>query len=462
MTKIYNAVKYRYLAMVLSIVLITGGIVATVLRGGFNLGIDFQGGLSQRIQIVRPGFSISYLGTDTVSLDIGGGSLSIEVRGEEGVETFIYPFAQYPTIGEVVEGLSKVPGVTAVLQAEASAPSAGMITGMSLPAELGVQPDLVHLLEDRANPVSIEEVRRALASLESVQIQTAGRQTNQEFLIRVKDESRTMQSRAADEILALLEAAFGDGCVIVKQSDYVGPKVSGDTVSQTVYLTVLAIALILVYIWIRFKLAYAVAAIIALVHDAAFMLAVIGAFQMEVSTATIAAILTIIGYSINDTIVIFDRIRENVNLMRESDLKTIVNTSISQSLSRTIMTSLTTLLAIVAIVVFGTGMIREFAVNLIVGILIGTYSSNFIASPIFLAWTNALRKRRKLKDERLYGTQVGKKGEQKAERKVDAEALQVAEGNETEAVRDREMVKPIEIPTAQRKLKGKRQQKKRH
>jgi preprotein translocase subunit SecF len=113
---------------------------------------------------------------------------------------------------------------------------------------------------------------------------------------------------------------------------------------------------------------------------------------MEVVSSTIAAVLTIIGYSLNDTIVIFDRIRENRAVMKDSDFKTIINTSLTQSLSRTIITSLTTLLAAAALYVFAQGAVRNFALALIVGILVGTYSSIFIAAPILLAWSNSQRK----------------------------------------------------------------------
>ena len=452
MTRIIHFTKYRFLMITISVVLIVSGIVGTIVRGGFNLGIDFQAGLSQRIQIARPGFSITYTGTDTVSLDISGGVLRIEVRGEEGVETFPFSLEEYNTIGALSEGLARIDGLSVALQAEPSAPTSGFVTGMSLPATLEAKPTTIHLMENRATPVSIEQVRTALAPLGSTQIQMVGKQAAQEYLVRVKDETGSRKTELENEILKLMEGAFGAGNIIVKQSDYVGAKVSKDIASQTFYLTALALVLILVYIWFRFKLAYAVAAIIALIHDVSFMLGVIGTFQLEVSTGTIAAVLTIIGYSLNDTIVIFDRIRENVGLMRESDLVTVIDTSISQSLSRTLMTSLTTLIAVLALFVFGTGMIKEFSFNLIVGIVVGTYSSIFIASPIFLGWVNQSKKRKRIKDERMYGTQGQKKLEQKGDAAVPASTEE----------KKPDVIKQMEIPAAQRKLKGKRQQKKKH
>jgi preprotein translocase subunit SecF len=157
-----------------------------------------------------------------------------------------------------------------------------------------------------------------------------------------------------------------------------------------------------------------VSAISALVHDVAVMIGVIGTFQIEVNTATIAAVLTIIGYSLNDTIVIFDRIRENQNLLREKDFERVVNISITQSLGRTLITSLTTLLAVVAIYIFGTGVIKIFALNLIIGVVVGTYSSIFIASPILLKWVSTVKKRNVDAAEKKYSVKPAETKRKKA------------------------------------------------
>ena len=150
------------------------------------------------------------------------------------------------------------------------------------------------------------------------------------------------------------------------------------------WLVVVALLLIMVYVGFRFRPEYSVAALVAVAHDVLVMIGVLGTFQLEVSTATIAALLTIVGYSLNDTIVIFDRVRENVSLMRDAGLRRVIDTSITQSLSRTLITSLTTLLAVVAIYVFATGPIQTFALAVIIGVIVGTYSSMYIASPIVL------------------------------------------------------------------------------
>ncbi|MCX7786925.1 MAG: protein translocase subunit SecF [Spirochaetes bacterium] len=236
----------------------------------------------------------------------------------------------------------------------------------------------------------IETVRSALGTLDNPQIQTIGNASNQEYAIKVKQigESKTFSTEVEGKIRTALGQRFGEGKVQILQTEYVGPRFSSDLASQALFLTLFALLLIMLYAWFRFKLAYALAAIAATIHDPLFMIGFIGATQMEVSTATVAAVLTIIGYSINDTIVVFDRIRENVRLMRETPFPVIINTSITQSLSRTIITSLTTIIAILAVYIFGSGDVRYFALNVIVGIVVGTYSSIFIASPILLELKN--------------------------------------------------------------------------
>jgi preprotein translocase subunit SecF len=238
--------------------------------------------------------------------------------------------------------------------------------------------------------VSENSVREALSGFESSpQVQNVGTDTN-EFIIRLEVEGDEVEFQQTGEakIVDSLEVLFGEDTVNVESSSFVGARFAGNLASNTAWLTAVALLLILAYIWIRFTLNYAVSAIAAIFHDVLILVGVIGFFKLEVSTATVAAVLTIIGYSLNDTIVIFDRVRENTRLLKENDFKEVVNISISQSLSRTIITSLTTLLAVISIYIFSTGTIRIFALNLIVGVVVGTYSSIFIASTILVGWHN--------------------------------------------------------------------------
>jgi preprotein translocase subunit SecF len=168
--------------------------------------------------------------------------------------------------------------------------------------------------------------------------------------------------------------------------EIVGPKVGADLRRQAVFVTLYALAGMLVYIALRFELVYGAAAVLAVFHDVLITLGLFSLLHFEISLTVIAALLTLVGYSMNDTIVIFDRIRENLRLMRGQSFKTIVNRSINQTLSRTILTSGLTFMTVLVLFLMGGQVLRSFSFALVVGILVGTYSSFGIAAPLVVAW----------------------------------------------------------------------------
>jgi preprotein translocase subunit SecF len=170
----------------------------------------------------------------------------------------------------------------------------------------------------------------------------------------------------------------------VRNTEIVGPKVGGDLRRQAVYVTLAGLAAMLVYIWFRFELIYGVAAVVATFHDVLITLGVFSLLHREISLTVIAGLLTLVGYTMNDTIVVFDRVRENVRLAKREDFVSLVNRSINQTLSRTILTSGLTFLAVLSLYLFGGEVINGFALTLVVGVIIGTYSSFAIASPILV------------------------------------------------------------------------------
>lgn len=180
---------------------------------------------------------------------------------------------------------------------------------------------------------------------------------------------------------ALLKARFGES-VVVLSSAFMDSTLSQNLFRSALVLTAIAILLIFVYVGLRFKFRFALAAISSLVYDVLFIVSVIGAFGMEVTTTTIAAVLTIIGYSLNDTIVIFDRIRENLKLMNGASFSRIADTSITVTLSRTFITAFTTLLAVLALYFFATGDVQAFASVMLIGVIEGIWSTIFIATPM--------------------------------------------------------------------------------
>jgi preprotein translocase subunit SecF len=164
----------------------------------------------------------------------------------------------------------------------------------------------------------------------------------------------------------------------------VGPKVSGELIMTAIYSVLAAMAAVLVYIWLRFEWQFAVGAVAALVHDVIITIGIFAVFQIPFDLAIIAALLTIVGYSLNDTVVVFDRVRENLRRFKVMDLKDVLNVSINETMSRTLMTSGTTLVALIALIVLGGDVIRGFVFAMTFGIVIGTYSSVFVASAVLL------------------------------------------------------------------------------
>ncbi len=170
----------------------------------------------------------------------------------------------------------------------------------------------------------------------------------------------------------------------------VGPKVSGELIKTAIIAVILAISAVLFYIWIRFEWQFAVGAISALIHDVILTIGIFSALQIKFDLAIIAAILTIVGYSLNDTVVVFDRVRENLRKFKKRSLVEVMNLSINETMSRTVMTSVTTLLALISLFILGGDVIRGFVFAMIWGVVVGTYSSIFIASAILL-WTGVKR-----------------------------------------------------------------------
>jgi preprotein translocase SecF subunit len=194
-------------------------------------------------------------------------------------------------------------------------------------------------------------------------------------------EEAVSSSRVA-EVEAALRAL--DPTLQISAVESVGPKVSGELIQSAIIAVVLALLAIMVYIWLRFEWQFSVGAVAALVHDVIITIGIFSLFQIRFDLAIIAALLTIVGYSINDTVVVFDRLRENLIKYKSRPLRDVMNLSVNETLSRTVMTSTTTLLALIALLIFGGDVIRGFVFAMTLGVVIGTYSSVFVAKNIVL------------------------------------------------------------------------------
>ena len=202
----------------------------------------------------------------------------------------------------------------------------------------------------------------------------------------IRIQAQEGQEAVTAEIVRNVEAALKEVVpdIVFVQVDSVGPKVSGELIQTAVIAVILAIAAVLIYIWLRFEWQFAVGAVAALVHDVVLTIGVFSELQIRFDLAIIAALLTIVGYSLNDTVVVFDRVRENLRKYKKKDLKEVLNLSINETLSRTVMTSVTTLLALISLFVLGGDVIRGFVFAMIWGVIVGTYSSVFVASAVLL------------------------------------------------------------------------------
>jgi preprotein translocase subunit SecF len=234
-------------------------------------------------------------------------------------------------------------------------------------------------------PISTEEVRQALEPIgENLVVQ--GFAGGDEFVIRTEATEEGTQ-KLSTQVKELLENKVGKGNVDIRNVEMVGPKVGKDLREAAVWATVLALGMLLIYVgFMRFGVSMALGAILCLIHDIVIIYGLFVWTDKEFNLTILAAILTVIGYDVNDTIVVCDRIRENLGLMRRKSLGEILNTSINQTLSRTILTGMATLLVIVALYFLGTNVLSDFALALFVGILLGTFSSIFVATPLILAW----------------------------------------------------------------------------
>ncbi|RMF18895.1 MAG: protein translocase subunit SecF [Candidatus Dadabacteria bacterium] len=236
-------------------------------------------------------------------------------------------------------------------------------------------------------PVPIDDLRATYRDAgQDVSVQAFGDRVDVEYLVRAPLVTEADTKAHATELSRIVESKWADHGAKVVRVEVVGPKVGSELRRQGLMAILFALVGILAYVWIRFEMRYAFGAIVALVHDVMITIGFFSLTQHEFNLPTIAAVLTIIGYSLNDTVVVFDRIRENRNRNRRGDLAPVINRSINETLSRTILTSLTTLFTVAALLVLTQpgSVIHDFALALLVGIIVGTYSSIFVASPVLL------------------------------------------------------------------------------
>ena len=228
--------------------------------------------------------------------------------------------------------------------------------------------------------IDLNNLRMKMNKLDlgEIQLQTIG--NGNDIVIKVQDKKNNENKQS--ETIQIIKNSLSGESVEYRRAEFVGPKVGGELVNAGIIAVIFSLIGILIYIWIRFQWNFAIGAIIALAHDVILTLGFFSVLQLEFNLATVAAVLTIAGYSINDTVVIYDRIRDTMRKYKQITFDKVINISLNGTLSRTLTTSLTTLLALIALYTFGGIVISSFIIALIWGVLIGTYSSVYVASPI--------------------------------------------------------------------------------
>jgi preprotein translocase subunit SecF len=361
----------------LSLVLLAAGWSSIALQGGIRYGIDFRGGTLVRVRFAQK----PPLAKLRAALkDRGLGESTIQE-----VKDLTRPNANEVVIGLEQKGEGDIDigagkaAILAVLSdtfgtAESGKPDFNTVSTSAL-AEFLARRDVLGL-GPAASADRYTELARSITDF---------RDKERSGLVTNLDDLKSVPGADA-RVLSALHASFITGQFVVRNPEVVGPKVGSQLRTQAILATLYALAGMLVYIAFRFEWVYGAAAVLAVFHDVLITLGFFSIFNFEISLTVIAALLTLVGYSMNDTIVIFDRIRENVRLMRRDSFEDIVNRSINQTLSRTVLTSGLTFITVLVLFLMGGDVLRSFAFALTVGIVVGTYSSFGIAVPAVVYW----------------------------------------------------------------------------
>jgi len=364
--------------LIVSLVLTVAGLASLAMKGGPRYGIDFQGGALMYVKFA-----------ELPPVERIRSALTSRIKGEIAAQRIV-------GTNEVMIGTE--------LKDERELDAARRTMIEVLTATFGEQSGRLDFT-NTGRQALVERLRdplqRAGAGFSDEQLDELA-----EALLEFRDSApRSGIARSFDEMSAVagvtpaVIAALKQECYLapfsIRSVEIVGPKVGAELRHQAMMATLLALGGMLVYIAFRFEWIYGVAAVVATFHDVVITIGLFSIFDREISLTVIAALLTLVGYSMNDTIVVFDRIRENLKILRKEPYPRLVNLSINQTLSRTVLTSGLTFLTVLALFLFGGQVLNNFAFALVVGIVVGTYSSIFIGSPILVFWQGFLERRKR-------------------------------------------------------------------
>ena len=370
---------------IISLAIIVFGLVGLFTRG-INLGIDFKPGLIEEVRVAPPVAEVTYSGAAKVSLDLSAGQLDVVITGVGTTnETRSINFNEVTTVSALAAELTKIDGVKVNVKNGSFATTKLFLNSA---ATNQLTTTTLYIYPSGTSAITTDDVRDALSSIDGISIKQLGNGADASYQIRAGvdgEESGYVTAKINEK----LYSKFGKEKVAIVKTDFIGSSFSHSIMIRSIIMFVLTVVLIWLYAAIRFHWDFALGSVIALLHDTLIMMTFIVWTQMEFSTTVLAAVLTIIGYSINATVVILDRIRYNLKLMTNvKSFNEILNQSLSDTLVRSVLTTVTTLFAVVALFVFTTGSIKDFSLALIVGLISGAYSSIFISS----AFISACRK----------------------------------------------------------------------
>lgn len=362
---------------IISAVIILFGIVG-VFTKGINFGLDFKPGLIEEVRVAEPVAEITYDGAAKIALDLSAGQMDLVITGTSANnETRSFNFAVYNTVALLADGVNKVDGVNMTVK-NGSYDTTKLFLNSAVSTVLSNE--VLYIYPAGTSEITTDDIREALSE-DNIAIKQLGSGADASYQIRMGINEGDVQNELQSSVNEKLYSKFGKENVAIVKTDFIGSGMSKSTTRKSIVMFICVIVLIWAYAAIRFHWDFALGSVIALLHDVLIMITFITWSGMEFSVTVLAAVLTIVGYSINATVVILDRIRYNLKLMTDAKkFNDILNKALSDTFTRSVLTTVTTLFAVLSLFIFTTGSIKDFSLALIVGLISGMYSSIFISS----------------------------------------------------------------------------------
>ena len=362
---------------IISAVIILFGIVG-VFTKGINFGLDFKPGLIEEVRVAEPVAEITYDGAAKIALDLSAGQMDLVITGTSANnETRSFNFAVYNTVALLADGVNKVDGVNMTVK-NGSYDTTKLFFNSAVSTVLSNE--VLYIYPAGTSEITTDDIREALSE-DNIAIKQLGSGADASYQIRMGINEGDVQNELQSSVNEKLYSKFGKENVAIVKTDFIGSGMSKSTTRKSIVMFICVIVLIWAYAAIRFHWDFALGSVIALLHDVLIMITFITWSGMEFSVTVLAAVLTIVGYSINATVVILDRIRYNLKMMTEAKkFNDILNKALSDTFTRSVLTTVTTLFAVLSLFIFTTGSIKDFSLALIVGLISGMYSSIFISS----------------------------------------------------------------------------------